>query len=503
MATKNIENANVNITDLKASGNEVSFKASVDGKNLLYFDIDFVDDKNNKINIVEKSTKLNEVVEYKKVVKYNTNYKIEVVLYTKLAFVYDLSGLKDLESSIKTEVNPDGGNEDILYDDFQIHFLELGNDAAGDSVYIKAGENDILIDAGSTASSAETIKSYVDTYCTDGKLEYVIATHGHTDHIASFAGNKDTTAKNFKGELVGQSGIFYYYEIDTLIDFNYAVAKKNGSTKEETFLNKEQISSDFGSTTLYGKYLKAREYIIGNGTKYYTAGDCFNNVGDAKSTYELKEGMSMDILYNYYYFNESSDVNNYSVCTMFNYNDHHFMLTGDLELEGEEKMASYYDGSSESKTLPHVDLFKAGHHGSKTSSNDCLLDKITPDICCVCCCAGTDEYTADFDNTFPTQEFINRIAKHTERVYVTSMYDEVAGEFKSMNGNIAISCNGTKIGVYSSVGNYTVLKDSEWFNGIIYLDETGKCSEGKKKPFFTSSTPGVTPRVRRVWPSNI
>ena len=30
-------------------------------------------------------------------------------------------------------------NEGVVYDDFQIHFMTLGNDKAGDSIYIKAG----------------------------------------------------------------------------------------------------------------------------------------------------------------------------------------------------------------------------------------------------------------------------------------------------------------------------------------------------------------------------
>ena len=68
-------------------------------------------------------------------------------------------------------------------------FLELGNYYAGDSVYIKAGEVDILIDAGSRASSSTTIHNYIKEYCTDRKLEYVIATHAHQDHIAGFVGD--------------------------------------------------------------------------------------------------------------------------------------------------------------------------------------------------------------------------------------------------------------------------------------------------------------------------
>ena len=71
-----------------------------------------------------------------------------------------------------------------------ISFLELGNKYTGDSIYIKAGETDILIDAGSQKNSATAISNYVNQHCTDGKLEYVIATHAHEDHIAAFVGSK-------------------------------------------------------------------------------------------------------------------------------------------------------------------------------------------------------------------------------------------------------------------------------------------------------------------------
>ena len=67
-----------------------------------------------------------------------------------------------------------------------INFLELGNKYTGDSTFIKAGSTDILIDAGSRQSSASTIASFVDTFCEDGVLEYVIATHAHQDHIEGF-----------------------------------------------------------------------------------------------------------------------------------------------------------------------------------------------------------------------------------------------------------------------------------------------------------------------------
>ncbi len=387
-------------------------------------------------------------------------------------------------------VHEDGVVEDIVYDNFEIHFLELGNKYTGDSVYIKAGNNDILIDAGSRGNSAETINDYVKQYCTDGKLEYVIATHAHQDHISGFGGVNSSKYKNFKGNSIDKTGVLYYFEVGTLIDF--ALKDKTGID------NKTAVSADYGASTEYGKYLKAREYAVDNGTTHYTAKELWDN---DNTSFTLADGITMDILYNKYYFEKSSDENNYSVCTMFNYNDHHFMLTGDLEKEGEEGLVNYYNSLEESKHLPHCDLFKGGHHGSYTASNECLLSAITPAMCCVCCCAGATEYTPNSNTQFPAQDFIDRIAKYTSRVYVTTVFNEKTLQNESLNGNIIVSSNGTAIGLKAS-NNLTRLKDTAWFNEDIYVDSSGNNVSGKtKEDFFNSETAGVTKVKRRVWPS--
>ena len=53
-----------------------------------------------------------------------------------------------------------------------------------------------------------------------------------------------------------------------------------------------------------------------------------------------------------------------------------------FEIDGEESLIEKND-------LPKVALYKAGHHGSKTSSSAALLEVIKPDMVCVCCCAGS------------------------------------------------------------------------------------------------------------------
>ena len=342
-------------------------------------------------------------------------------------------------------------NENVLtHENVSFHFLELGNKYTGDSIYIKAGEIDILIDAGSQKSSASTITSYLNNYVKDGKLEYVIATHAHEDHIAGFVGTSDA------------KGVLKSFKVDTIIDY----ALKNTTS---------QISKDYESL---------RDTLVAGGTKHYTAADCINKTNGATNYYELGEGISFTILEQIHYFEKSSDENDYSVCTLFTVGESNFLFTGDLEAGGEASLV-------EKNTLPHCVLYKAGHHGSKTSSNNELLSAITPEIVTVCCCAGSSEYTKETDNMFPTQDFINRVAPYTTNVYVTTeatyTIEKSDGKeylkyngFKSLNGTIVVTISNNEISLNCSNSN-TKLKDSEWFNRKITLN-------------------GVT-RTMRTWPN--
>ena len=307
-----------------------------------------------------------------------------------------------------------------IYDEFTINFLELGNWYTGDSIYIKAGNNDILIDAGSRYSSVDTLESFIDSKCTDKKLEYVIATHAHEDHIAGFSGG---SAKN---------GIFYKYDVGTIIEF-----AKTDST-----------------SGVYNNYVEARNYAVSKGAKCYTALEAYNT----PSLREISLGtdMKMTTLYQKYYEQKASGENDYSVCTLFSYKEHSFLFTGDLESGGESSLV-------DSNDLPKCDLYKAGHHGSKTSSSSKLMAKIQPDVVCVCACCGSSEYTDIDNNQFPTQDFINRVAPYTENIFVTTIStDNKNKTYQSMNGTICFSCNGTTYSVVCS-NNNTILKETEWF----------------------------------------
>lgn len=335
--------------------------------------------------------------------------------------------------------SPEGDLAGVQSSGLSIHFIKFDNDKAGDSVLIKCGDTEVLIDAGSTQSSATTIKTYIDPYVTDGKLEYVIATHADQDHIAGLVGTSSNSTYN---------GILYSYEIGTIIRFDKT--------------NKSETTAS-GGRSMYGKFLDAIDYAVANkGATAYTASQCWYEADGANKTYYLdsENKVSLNILYNYFYENKSSDENNYSLCILLSHeistdNYKHYLFTGDLEEKGEEYLVQY-------NTLPEVELFKAGHHGSPTSSNTCLLEVIKPKYVAVCCCAGTDEYTKVTANQFPSQAFIDRVAPYTDYVFVTNMISDNADGYEPMNGNIVFYVDGTKLKFYCS-NNTTKLKDTEWF----------------------------------------
>ncbi|MBO5525328.1 MAG: MBL fold metallo-hydrolase [Clostridia bacterium] len=307
-------------------------------------------------------------------------------------------------------------------DELSIHFLELGCWYTGDSTYIKIGDTDVLIDAGAKRVSATTVGDYIEQYCTDGKLEYVIATHAHEDHIAGFVG--DST----------HQGIFDRFEIGTIIEF----AQTESTSK------------------IYQDYVKERDEAVARGAQLYTALQCYDKKDGAQRIYQLAEGVELEILYQKYYEEDASTENNYSVCCMINQGNNHYLFTGDLESDGEKSLV-------ETNNLPHCVLYKAGHHGSKTSSTDKLLSEITPEVVCVCCCAGSDEYTTNDQNTFPTQTFCTNVSAYTDKVYVTSLsVDNENKVYAPMNGNIVFKSKGSTYSVVCS-NNDTLLKDTEWF----------------------------------------
>ena len=346
-----------------------------------------------------------------------------IIIFGVFAYVRpDLVGY--VKSSLENILNARTEEKTDVYvsGDLEIHFLELGNKYTGDCTYIRNGDVDILIDAGSKRSSISTICEYIDARMSDNVLEYVIVTHAHEDHYAGFA-----TPENV-------DSLFDIYEVEVIIDFS-------------------QIEKGKEDGTMYKNYIRERDAEIVAGATHYTAAECRES---GNYIFDLGNGIELEILDSLYYYERTSSENDHSVCAMINQGDRHFLFTGDLEERGEKKLVAMND-------LPEVVLYKAGHHGSKTSSSEELLSVISPEIVCVCCCAGSSEYTNISENMFPTQAFCDRVSLYTDKVYVTTvMVDDDNGIYESMNGDIVVRSATEGVTVTGSA-NSTPLKDTEWF----------------------------------------
>lgn len=359
----------------------------------------------------------------------------ELILGEELYFSYNN------QQELKT-ITLNGGEGEL-----SVHFLELGNKYTGDCTYICYGTTDILIDCGSKSSSISYVRDYLKAYMQDDVIDYCIVTHAHTDHYAGF-----TTTKNSMFEL---------FDYGTIIDFGGATNKDENAGA----LKKYTTNRDKAIERCDADYVDVSTDVTQGNNKVY-------NIG---SSGEVK----LEILYNYYYDHDISGTeNNYSVCALLTYKDKEFLFTGDLEehgSEGESKLLQYNQSLQDIKNNGEdfgVELYKAGHHGSKTSSSKAFIDAIRPQVVCVCCCAGSEEYTDAIDNQFPTQQFIDVISNHTELIFVTTLcVDWETDEFTSMNGNIVgiVTASGD-FGVECS-NNKTLLKDTEWFNRKITVNE--------------------------------
>ena len=348
--------------------------------------------------------------------------------------------------------------------ELSVHFLELGNKYTGDCTYIRYGNVDILIDCGSKSSSISYVSDYLKSYMQDDIIEYCIVNHAHTDHYAGFATSGKTKS------------MFELFEYGTIIDFGGATNKN----ANEGALKKYVTKRDAAIARDNAEYFDVSTESKLNNNKVYEIG----TDGEVK----------LEILYNYYYENKIGGTeNNYSVCVLLTYEEKTFLFTGDLEEHGSDGETKLLENNASLKAIRDngkefgVDVYKAGHHGSKTSSSQNFIDAIRPQVVCVCCCAGSEEYTSAIDNQFPTQDFINVISKYTKYIYVTSLcvnWDN--DEFTSMNGNIVVVVQPnegeeTLFGVSCS-NNDILLKDTEWFNRTI--------------------TVGGDERPMRVWPAH-
>ncbi len=351
-------------------------------------------------------------------------------------------GLVPIEDSTKNEQpapTPDTGTVTRLGDDLNVHFVDVRQ---GDACIIEfPDDKKMLIDAGENNKTDKTaLLNYIDEHIKDAEgntisyFDYVVLTHPDSDHCGGmFDVLKEYPAKTFYRPNV------YYNDKDK--DGN----PKIGFNDPETEI-KELGSKNIKETQTYGRALKAAY----EGEVAGTATEVIVTDATDEETSVIAPDLEKDAA-EYYSFTfyapigskSYSDWNDYSPIMILEYHEKRFMLSGDAEknaeadfvaeaLKGEGKYAIFDDEFS-------VDVFKLGHHGSRTSSSEAFINVMTtPESCAsvqaIISCGEDNEYG------HPHEEVLERLKKlgfKDENILRTDTLDEGVGA-------IAMSVRGAK-----------------------------------------------------------
>lgn len=398
--------------------------------------------------------------------------------------------------------------QNIAASELIIKFYPLGS--SGDSFIIDYGDFEILVDAGATQNSANTIIENMEAYCDDGVWEMIIVTHRDSDHIAAFSfGNAQGVLGKFKQTPYDENG----WELKYFIDFDVSNDETVKYFSSDGFDVTEQRKSEMFTTTTYKRYAEARDKVVAaSNAEYYTASQCcwkqrgveqFENATN-KFTLSNSSGNSnaptLTILYNYFYDHllkpdnkiGSVDINNLSVCFMIEYQNERFLFTGDLQEQyyvGQN--SGYVSCGGETKLIENnpilkegVTFYKAAHHGSKSSSSKNFIDNIRPEYVVISVVAdedlkhsdensdtveeateaiysNQDENEEDDKTSKPTETVLNNFFKYTDKIYITEKMNENSAE--NYYGNITLKYSDNGIAVETQELDAMPIHHTEWF----------------------------------------
>lgn len=246
---------------------------------------------------------------------------IVVVVIAAISFFGEKAGF--LDGSLDGLEQTMGGLETVADENnngFSVHYIDVGQ---GDCSLVLCDEKSMLIDAGENGHEEDVI-NYLRSNSIQ-KLDYIIATHQHSDHIGGLA------------EVIEEFGA------ETLIMPRLTKAQTPTNSTYTDFLNAVK-NSDM-------KVISSK------------VGDVYQL---SSATFEIYGPVT----------NDAEDINNMSIVMKVTYGENTFLFTGDAEKE--EELEIIDTGAN-----LDCDVLKVGHHCSKTSSSKEFLAAVTPEICVI------------------------------------------------------------------------------------------------------------------------
>jgi competence protein ComEC len=216
----------------------------------------------------------------------------------------------------------------------KIYVLDVGQ---GDAILVVCpkGQHRLLIDTGARGypGSQQAFRTQLASLLgTNPRLDVVVSTHPHEDHIGSL------------------EWVLSTFKVRTFVD--------SGRPYTTSFAGIERLAK---SKQRAGQleYFRATKSPAAHLVDFCPA-------SNVSAQLLIPDG-----------FGHESNLNNDSVVVLVTYNDQHFLFTGDAEKKEEGLLLA---DPVTSRHVRQVQLYKVGHHGAATSTTESLLQVMQPAV---------------------------------------------------------------------------------------------------------------------------
>ena len=297
--------------------------------------------------------------------------------------------------------------------ELQVHFIDVGQ---GDCILILFPDGkDMLIDCANYNNSSsyrtETL-DYINSYVTDGQLDYIMLTHCDSDHVY------------FMDEVLEEFQVDNVFMPNVLASHDKVAAANLPQEQLARFTDKDKVD-----TACYADFFIAAltepdcTVTLNIDPDESTNAIVITDDGlqdpanpDTDATYRLTFYCPTQEYYDNSNLGDAEKKNAISPIGILEYNDFRLVFTGDSNEINEPTFVERVGGSLD------CDVLKVGHHGSETSSTAEFLNCIDCEYAVISC--NSD------GNTFnhPRQNTLDRLIAQDMTIYRTDN-----------NGNIVLT----------------------------------------------------------------
>ncbi len=240
--------------------------------------------------------------------------------------VLHLEGFPTTKDVLKALGFGEQPNVQTVEGEISVYFVDVGQ---GDCELIVTPDYTVMIDCGERDKHDDVLR-YLG-YLGIEKLDYIIATHPHSDHIGGMA--------DILREISVKRLLMPYIPDDMLPD--------------TACYNK--MLEEIADNNVVGSYANAGEQI------YLGAGTYLEILAPVSDDYD--------------------NLNDYSIAARLVHGENSFLFTGDIEKSAELDIL-------ETGAFKETDVLKAAHHGSSSSSCEDFLNAVKPKYAVICAAEG-------------------------------------------------------------------------------------------------------------------